>query len=303
MNLFKAKINNWDDWGKVYQSIPDFAPLAEYILQKENLPAAKLEHLTPGTNAVFRAGDYVIKMYAPPESGLDQSLDLQSELFSVRRANALGVLTPRLVAEGFVEDKYRFAYLIMEYIEGEEFCEAVKKMTEGEKITAGRKLREITDRLNTPCEAFNGIDAINNKDRWERWNRYPESFKAEREAYIKTHSFGEKVFVHGDLCGDNILISPEGEFYIIDFADSLLAPAVYEHALMVFVFKFDLALLLGYFGDYNAAKLVEICFNGLLIHDFGGDIAAERLGEPAEFKCLEDLRKMLREKIDTLKAM
>ena len=118
MNVFTAKINNWDDWGRIFQSIPTFSPLVEYILQKENLPPAEIENLTPGTNAVFRVGKYVIKIFAPAESGIDQTLDLHTELFSTRRANELGVAAPKLITDGYVDDKYRFGYMITEYING-----------------------------------------------------------------------------------------------------------------------------------------------------------------------------------------
>lgn len=298
MNLFTEQIASWDDWGDVFQSIPVFTPLVEHILKKEKLPEAEIENLTPGTNAVFKVSGCVVKIFAPAESGIDQSLDLKTELFAMRRANMLGISAPKLIADGFVEDKYRFAYMVMDYIEGVEFAEAVKTMTDDEKVIIGRKLRVITDKMNTPCEPFNGIDVINDKGRYRRWEKYHERFKRERLAHIATHDYGHKVFAHGDLCGDNILISPDGELIIIDFADAVLAPAIYEHALVaVELFDFDPALFRGYFGNYAKDKLVAMCFNGLLIHDFGGDIVEEHIGKPKDFLCLEDLRIGLEKKI------
>jgi len=297
MTLFNYQINNWDDWGRVFQSIPSFTPLVEYILKKENLPPIIIEHLTPGTNAVFKVGDYVVKIFAPAESGIDQTPDLQTELFATKRANELGISAPRMAAHGFVEDAYRFAYMITEYIEGVEFIEAVKTMTDDQKVSFGRKLRQITDKMNTPCESFNNIDVINDKGRYRRWDKYPDSFKAERLNYIKTHDFGEKVFCHGDLCGDNIIVTPQDVVYIIDFADAVLAPRAYEHVLIAFEFKFDPALIKGYFGDYSIEEFIEMCYSGILIHDFGGDILKEHVCRPDELQGLEDLRDILRAKI------
>ncbi len=299
MNLFNEQIENWGDWGGVFQSITAFRPLVEYIFDKENLPLAEIENLTPGTNAVFKVGGYVVKLFAPAESGIDQTLDLQTELFATRRANELGVSAPRLTASGFADDKYRFAYMITEYIDGSEFTGAVKGMTVGQKITVGRKLREITDKMNTPCGIFNNIDVIGDKGRYRRWENYPEPFKAERLSYIRSHDYGDKVFVHGDLCGDNILLTPDGGLYIIDFADAVLAPKIYEHALVaVELFEFDPALMRGYFGDCSVSELKEICFDGLLIHDFGGDIVKQHIGKPHEFQCLDDLRERLKQRIE-----
>jgi len=299
MNLFTAPITGWKDWSQVYQSIEAFTPLAEHILRKENLPVVPLGHLSPGTNAVFRAGDCVLKIFAPPESGFNLTLeDLRTESFSARRAERLGVHAPKLIAEGVVEDKYSFAYMVMEFIPGIEFCEAVKTMTDDEKLAFGQKLRAITDRMNTPCEPFNGIDALHDKSRWERWEKFPRRLQEERAAWIGSHDFGESVFCHGDLNGDNIIISPSGELTIIDFADALLAPLPYEHALLAAAFDYDPALMRGYFGDEPVDSLAERCFEGTLIHDFGGDIVAERIAKPEEIDCLEILRKLIYQRIE-----
>ena len=67
MNLFKEEIGNWQDWSNVSQSLFAFSALTNFIFQKENLPLAKLENLPPATNAVFKSGDFVIKIYVPRE--------------------------------------------------------------------------------------------------------------------------------------------------------------------------------------------------------------------------------------------
>jgi len=300
-SLFSGRIGNWKDWGRVFQSIELFTPLMEHIFCEERLPFEAARNLTPGTNAVFKVGKYVIKIFAPAESGIDQTMDMRTELFAMKRAEEVGVRTPRLVARGMVEDKYRFAYLITEYIEGVEFVEAVKTMSRDEKISVARRLREATDRMNTACEPFNGIDVINDENRRIRWDaRYTERFRAERLAYIKTRDYGEQVFAHGDLCGDNIILSPDGELFIIDFADSVLAPVIYERAhVAVELFRLDPDLLYGYFGNTSALELTELCFDGILIHDFGGDIVASHIGEPGSFARLEDFRKRLRDRIES----
>ena len=73
--------------------------------------------------------------------------------------------------------------------------------------------------------------------------------------------------------GDNILINSNGKISIIDFAESVQAPKVYEDALIAIeLFNFDKSLLVGYFGGCNSDTIAQTCFDGLLIHDFGGDI-------------------------------
>ncbi|MCL2446305.1 MAG: aminoglycoside phosphotransferase family protein [Oscillospiraceae bacterium] len=294
MNLFTAQINGWDDWENVYQSVLAFAPLIEHVLRKEQLPAAEIERLTPGTNAVFKVGDVVIKIFAPAESGMDQTLDLQTELFAARHAYSLGVRVPKVIANGFVHDKYDFAYIITEFVHGVELAQTLKTMTADEKIKIGQALRCATNKMNIPCACFNGIDVIHDRSRDWRWEGFSAQFKAERLAHIALQDFDQRVFVHGDLNLDNVLLSPNGELCVIDFADAVLAPALYEHALMPFSFEFDPTLLRGYFGDYSSGEFIDMCLNGLLIHDFGGDIAKEHFGV---VDSLDILRKALEQKL------
>ena len=296
--LFTEELSSWSSWGKVFQSINAFRPLIKYIFQKENLKFTQIENCTPGTNAVFKVNGYIVKLFAPKESGMDTDTDFDTELFGMCRVNNLGVFAPKLVASGAVEDKYLFCYMVMEYIDGIEISEIRKKLTTDEKYKIGQKLRTITDKMNTSCEPFNNLDVINDIGRYKRWTKYPESFKRERLEYIKSHDFGEHVFNHGDLNGDNILLGKNGELYIIDFADAVLAPKSYEQALITCeLFHFEKPYLHGYFGEYSIEELTELCFNGLLIHDFGGDVIKEHLGGIDDFHSLEDLRKRLFDKL------
>jgi len=298
MNLFKEEIGNWQDWSNISQSLSAFSALINFILQKENLPPAKLENLPPATNAVFKSGDFVIKIFVPTEGGMDQATEIQTELFSMQRANRLGIHSPKLIAHGFVEDKYRFAYMIMEYVHGTGFGAAMKSMAHIEKLEAAKQLRKITDIMNIPCPRFNAIDTIADEDRSERWSIYPDEFRLERLSYINSHDYGEKVYVHGDLNSNNVIITDDGKLCIIDFADAVLAPKVYEDAYIAAeLFKFDSVLLRGYFGDYSKEELVEIITDGLLIHDFGGDVVRKYLAKPEEVHCIHDLRRLIYEKL------
>lgn len=36
--LFTETVENWKDWGRVFQSIPAFTPLAQEICRREGLP-------------------------------------------------------------------------------------------------------------------------------------------------------------------------------------------------------------------------------------------------------------------------
>jgi len=292
--LFKRNIQGWNSWGDIFQDIPAWEELIIHIFDKEDLKFEKIENLTPGTNAVFKVGEYVVKIFAPKESGLDTTMDVQTELFSVKHAEKLGVSVPKCVVDGVIEDKYIFPYMIMDYVVGREFAEIRNKLSDDEKIDFGRRLRGITDKMNKPCRRFNDIDVVNEKGRYQRWEKYPIEFRQERLAYIKARSYGELVFVHGDLCNDNILITEDNQPCIIDFADAVSAPIIYEHSHIASeLFRFDKAFLKGFFGNYNPEKLAKMCFDGLLIHDFGGDIIAQRVASAGKINSLQDMKQAL----------
>ena len=298
MNLFTEQISGKKDWERLFRSIPVFTPLIEHILKKEKLPTAEIRNLTPGTNFVAKTGGFVIKIFAPEESGYKQELDFETELFATQRANGLGIPSPKIIASGLIEDKYNFNYLVTEFIEGVELADIIKEKSDKEKENIGRRLRTTTDKMNTECTAFNKADPVNDESNSWSWEEYPERFRKERLKYIHSYNYGQKVFVHGDLCSDNILLTPQGELFLIDFADAILAPVIYEHALIAIeLFELDPALMRGYFGEYNADEMTEICFNGILIQGYGGEILPWNIGKPAEFQCLDDLRKRLDSKL------
>ena len=97
MSYFNADIHNWVSWSKVFQDILAWEPLIEYIFRIEDLSYAKIEHLTPGTNAVFKSGDYVVKIFAPKESGMDMYSDYTTEKFGLVRTESLKIPVPRLI--------------------------------------------------------------------------------------------------------------------------------------------------------------------------------------------------------------
>lgn len=92
-NLFTFELNGWNSRSKVFQSIKDFQPLIKYIYESNSLPLSQIEQCTPGTNAVFKVGSTVIKIFAPKESGFDSDSDYVTELFGMERANKLGIST------------------------------------------------------------------------------------------------------------------------------------------------------------------------------------------------------------------
>ncbi len=302
-HLFTERIECWEDWGRIFQSVPAFEKLIRHIFDKERLPQAKITHLTPGTNAVFRVGDYVVKIYAPPQSGMDQTDGRRTELFAASfaaKAGDAGISIPRVEAFGEIRDRYCFAYIIMDYIAGRELGQELAASDGERQFRLGRRLRTLTDAMNVPCEPFNRIQVISDPDRSRRWKPYAEGFLREREAYLAGINPGEFVFTHGDLCADNILVGEDGELLVIDFADAVLVPRCYEPSLLLFEYRSHPAFLQGYWEGERAEDVAEKVFNGILIHDFGGDIVKAAFPGATAFESLKELRERISQLLSTI---
>lgn len=274
--LFEREINNWNTWGSVYQSIEDFRSLIEEVFAREQLIGADhISPLKPGTNAVFKVGNYVIKIFAPSQSGLDTDLDYRAERTAMKRAIQQGIHTPSIVAAGTIEDKYVFKYLIMDYIEGQCVGDVFTQCTLEEKRQFIKQLQHDLTKMNKlPDEQFSReilIDRVVNNERWHIMR--PEVIKqiADFLSLLEIRSF---VHVHGDLTGDNVLINSEGQVYIIDFADSTIAPIEYEFPPIIFeLLHSDIDGILEFIKglDMKYNEFIDQLFAGTLMHDFGAN--------------------------------
>ena len=149
-HLFEKEIFDWNSWGAVYQSISDFRKLIEEVFRNENLSGyEQISHLTPGTNAVFKVGNYVVKIFAPNESGLNTDIDYNSELNSMKRAISSGINTPNIMAASYVNDKYLFRYIIMDYIDGQEASKVLVNYSSYEKLGFVHRLKDNLNKLNS----------------------------------------------------------------------------------------------------------------------------------------------------------
>lgn len=152
--LFTESIQSWRDWGRVFQNIPAFTPLAREICRREGLPWAELTPLTPGTNGVFRCGEAVLKIFSPKESGLDPALDFSTELAAARQAASWGVPTPPVLAHGCLQDKYRFYYIATRYSPGKEAGPWLRDATPAQQAAFVERLRQLLPRLHRPTQAL-----------------------------------------------------------------------------------------------------------------------------------------------------
>lgn len=295
--LFNKNINGWSSWENIFQSINEFKKIIEKIFSIENLPITKIENQTPGTCAVFKIGVYIIKIFPPLESSIDFKMDFKNELFGLKLANKYNINSPNLISYGELQDKYIFRYIITEYIDGIELKYLWDKLSNEEKYNIGKELKKYTDSLNQKTINFTEKTPFRYSSSAQSFNDFQNFFKKERDLYINSNIYDNFLYVHGDLTKDNILFS-NNEIYIIDFADSLLAPKFYEDSLIISeLFSFDKSAILGYFDSYDIDKITDICIDGLLIHNFGGEIIKNFFYNIEKIKNINDLKNIIKNKL------
>ncbi|OBY78226.1 hypothetical protein BBG47_17725 [Paenibacillus sp. KS1] len=273
-HAFAKEIHNWDSWGAVYQSIEDFRQLIEVIYRKENLSGAEhIFQLTPGTNAVFRAGSYVIKIFAPKESGANTDAEYQAEISAMERAIQQGIHAPNVIAASYIQDNYLFRYIIMDFIQGQEAGKVLSGWTFPQKEAFVKQLLANLDKLNTlPSEHVDASAIKQRVARNTRWNFFSESIRAQIAEIVTESPISQPVYVHGDITAENVMVDDGGQLFIIDFADSTIAPAEYEYPPILFsLFDFDADLIQLFRREIGCSREVFIdkLFLAILLHEFG----------------------------------
>jgi hypothetical protein len=171
--LFLPDLHDYKSWTAVFQSLDVFDPLVKEIFSRHNLNFTAITNLPLGTNAVFRVGSFVIKIYAPEESGF--SVDW-TEFIALQHAKAVGIPCSTILAVGTIHDKYSFNYLITDFIDGKEMRLILPKMNALQKTEFGSSLKEITLKMNVHTEGLPDT-VVSNVLTNDRWNVFPESLR------------------------------------------------------------------------------------------------------------------------------
>lgn len=229
--LFAHAIQSWEDWADVYQSIPAFAPLIQEIFRREDLPFSPLSPLTPGTNAVFRSGELVVKVFFPKESGLDPEGDFQNEGAVCRVLTQRQVPVPRLLAAGHLRDRYTFPYLVTQFCPGEELGQWLPKAAQREKLSLSRQLFWLLEQVHQEAPGLLApLDLRRRALENFRLEHVPASLARELTQRAEGADLSRPVLVHGDLTGENVLVSPPGGAGAAGLGRRLPGPAVVRAA-------------------------------------------------------------------------
>lgn len=218
---FPARIG-WDNWGSLMCDAELFSPLVSQALAAHGLPLSPIVAGYPGTHAVFRAGDYVVKLYAP--LGIP---DEYAERRCYRAANGIPFI-PRLYGEGVLRaGGHEWPYIINQYMPGRAVREIWAEVDARERADAMGALGAWTKAyhaLPDPFEASSPLSADGFQREWRETAvraaaKLGEFAQTALESLDGLCARERPVLVHADLTEDHLLISGDG-YAVIDLADS-----------------------------------------------------------------------------------
>ena len=270
--LFKGEIlDDNQSWQSFVRSTEAFTPLIKHIYQINNMQLEEISYITVASNAVFRVGDKVIKIFYPPEAGIRDSREYETEVAVMNHADTVGILAPRIICNGVVQDgQYNFSYIITNYIEGILARDAIPKFDEKEKREFSFKMKAIMDKFNVTNNTikiprFDESAYLSNPV----WNDSLESFNEDRNLYIKNVNFPETIVAHGDLIWANVIIDKQERIHLLDFAESIFAPYYYDWTAILFLFYYDKVMIKEYFGDCTGDEFFDTLTMSFLLPSRG----------------------------------
>ena len=266
---------DWDIWCQVFQSKSTFEPMIKTIFKNHDLDFTKIENLTPGTNAVFKVGEYVIKLYVPIEIVNWHSNGFKEELEHLIHASSVGFMTPKLVAHGTHKDLYDFNFIVYRYIDGDDADKVIHNYSDSEKIDFVREVKMMLNKYNVNYSGH--VDNSYLKDRllpMTRWQFLNDHCKEQYLQLLKSIEL-DNYYVHGDITNDNTLVNNK-EVYVIDFADACIGPKYYEYPpLIISLFNLDKVMINEFIKGLDKDIFIDDFFKSLILHDFGGDYIQE----------------------------
>lgn len=302
--LFSEELKDWESWGKVFYSINAFTQLIGEILRNEQLIVeGKIENLTPGSNAVFKIDNLVIKIYAPLETGVDTEYDYNVELNTMEFANKEGASVPKIIASGEIQDKYLFRYIIMEFKANDIQVSEIFSYSIKEKQDFVEKIKDILHKLNKPVKLMcKSISTNNQNEQLTRMKELNRELIRDLVEYSSKVCCDSMVLVHGDITRDNILINKNNDITVIDFADCIQAPAYYEFPAIIFeLFMCDREFVSCFVGNDDKDTFLELLIKGLSIHSYCGNILKDyfiRIGMPLDkIDSIESLKGLLKKEL------
>lgn len=178
---------------------------------------------------IYRDGDKVVKVFDDTFS----KADILNEALNTARVEETGLNIPKLLDVTRIDGKWA---IIREYIEGTPLSELIAKNPDKEDEYLDKfvdiqleihsknspHLNKIKDKMHTKISASD----------YEATLRYDLHNRLEG---MKPH----KKVLHGDYCPSNVIVTPDGKYYVIDWAHATQGNASADAARTYLTFKLN----------------------------------------------------------------
>ncbi|MBN1933810.1 MAG: aminoglycoside phosphotransferase family protein [Anaerolineae bacterium] len=239
-------IETWKQWGAIFTDVAQWTPAVREICRREGIAFGHIEAGYPGTNAVFVLdGQWVVKIYAP---FCHADFDLERTLYPLL-SEMTHIPSPRLLAEGVLEDAMCWPYIVMDFRPGQPIREVRAQISPENRVEVAASLGAMTHELHgIPLARVARVE--NPRNDWPAFRRQRLAnclteleTKAglsalvldEMIAFVAVQTSTESapvMLVNGDLTEDHVLLEEQGGRWrvsgLLDFADALIAPRAYE---------------------------------------------------------------------------
>lgn len=178
---------------------------------------------------IYRDGDKVVKVFDDTFS----KADILNEALNTARVEETGLQIPKLLNIEKVDGKWA---IVSEYIEGKSMSELMKENPEKQDAYLEKfvdlqieihgknspHLNKIKDKMHAKISA----SAYEATVRYDLHNRLEG---------MKPH----KKVLHGDYCPSNVIVTPDNQYYVIDWAHATQGNASADAARTYLTFKLD----------------------------------------------------------------
>lgn len=292
------RIRTWDEYRKVFARPGIWTRAARHIAVRHGLKVRRFEATFPGTCGVLSArlapsGTAMVKIFPP----LVRS-DRRIEAAALRRLESLpGFPAPRIIAQGRLRDRSNWGYLILAPREGSPIREVRDRMSGAAAANCAAQLGLLLKRLHALNPAGLGFPVSRRLDsraarkraisaalaRLRRAGIFSPGFRTEAAkrlpGLLAPRAKERPVLVHGDVTEDHVLLERRGGRWrisgLIDYADAMIAPPLYELLPLWFgAFARKPLMLRRFFETYSPAVRMTRRFRDraaafTLIHLFG----------------------------------
>ncbi len=171
-------------------------------LSEKNIVAVR------SNKTIYRDGDRCVKVF---HEGFSKA-DILNEALNLARVEETGLPVPHLLAVTMVDGEWA---IVTDFIEGETLSQMIKKDPEKKDEYIERMVDLQLEIQSKTCPMLNRLK--------EKMNRKISATKLDATTRYDLHTRLESMpnhdhVCHGDLCPSNIIITPQGKAYIIDWA-------------------------------------------------------------------------------------